>query len=133
MRNSILDFLIKEISQLTNKNPQEIKYKCDAIIKSALANKNKIRIALFKNEIVGILFLGRNSIQTLIATGDWKSAGVYKWLIDFSKERYRENLTLYYFENDLNLEEIALQKDGKLQGAAQHPGLNFNLKKIIFV
>jgi hypothetical protein len=26
----------------------------------------------------------------------------YKWMIDFSKERYRENLTLYYFENDLN-------------------------------
>lgn len=133
LRKTILDFLVREISLLINKQPHEIKFKCDDLIKRTLSNKNTIRIAIFKDEIIGILFLEKSLAHTLLATKEWKSTGVYKWLIDFSKERYKDKLILYCFENDLNLEEIAYEKKGILQGTVNHPQLTgISLKKIVF-
>jgi hypothetical protein len=132
-RNSLLNFLVNEISELTNKKPAEIKYKCDAIIKSALSNRNKIRLAYFKSEIVGVLFLEKNSAHTLLASANWKSCGVFKWFIDFSKERYKENLFLHCFEKDLKLEEIILEKKGQFNGNIQHPILTLPINKFVIV
>lgn len=131
-RAEILDFLTKEISLIVGKRPDEVRYQSDAILKHALASKYTIRVGIHKNEIIGLLLLGSSSVENLIVTSDWKSSGIYKWMLDFALERYKSGLFVYTFDQENELEALVIEKGGIGQGQAAHPEFRVNRKKFKF-